>query len=281
MTRGEDRREREDRPERQPGNGDAQRDAEDREEPPVGEDRAGQGEAAEDEAVEREHRPDTEPKPAPEPPGETPTIVAILLAAAAVVAAVIGARAASVGDEGSDTYHSSIRQDVKAGAALVEDVRFVYQEEAALAFQVAESIARSQESRLQAQESEGLAKSLLESDAGSQEGVVKTLRGSSDLAFDPKYEVPGGGYEVLERLADVRAENPDLVAIDADSTEERATDMNFESALLIATTVPAALAFLCGALANGFPSARRWLVPVGFALTGLSLILALIVELTH
>jgi hypothetical protein len=267
MTEGEERREDQERP------------------PPPPE---GEGEGAEQPGAPEERPAEVrEPPrpPEPEPPadgaGETPTIVAILLAAAAVVAAVIGARAASVGDDGSDTYHTSIREDVKAGAALVEDVRFVYQEEAALAFQVAESIARSGESRRQAQESEGLAKTLLETDAGAQEGVVETLRKSSDLAFDPKYEVPGGGYDVLERLADTRAENPDLVAIDADATEERATDLNFESALLIATTVPAALAFLCGALANGFPTARRWLVPVGFALTGVSLILAVIVEVTH
>jgi hypothetical protein len=266
MSEGEARREPEERPEPE-----EPREPEERREP----------EEPREPQEPREPPPPAKPEPAGDESGETPTIVAVLLAAAAVVAAVIGARAASVGDDGSDTYHTSIREDVKAGAALVEDVRFVYQEEAALAFQVAESIARSQESRLEAQESEGLAKSLLEADAGSQEGVVKTLRGSSDLAFDPKYEVPGGGYDVLERLADVRAENPDLVAIDADATEERATDLNFESALLIATTVPAALAFLCGALANGFPGARRWLVPVGFALTGLSLILALIAEITH
>jgi hypothetical protein len=225
--------------------------------------------------------PDAGRREAPEAAGQTPTIVAVLLAAAAVVAAVIGARAATVGDEGSDTYHTAIREDVKAGAGLVEDVRFVYQEEAALAFQVAESISRSAESRAQAQESPGLAQSLLETDAGAQEGVVETLRESSDLAFDPRYELPNGAYDVLQRLADNRAENPELVAIDADSTEERATDLNYESALLIATTVPAALAFLCGALANGFPGARRWLVPVGFGLTGLSLVLAVIVEVTH
>jgi hypothetical protein len=230
---------------------------------------------------EREPPKPPEREPSPAGDGETPTIVAVLLAAAAVVAAVIGARAASVGDDGSDTYHQSIRDDVKSGAALVGDVRFVYQEEAPLAFQIAESIIRSQESRLQAQGAGGLGKSLLEVDAGAQEAVVETTRKSSDLASDPKYELPNGGYDVLRRLADTRAESPDLLAIDADATAEEATDLNFESALLIATTVPAALAFLCGALANGFPTARPWLVPVGFALTGLSLILALVVEITH
>lgn len=46
---------------------------------------------------------------------ETPTIVAVLLATAAVVAAVIGARAALLGDEGTDTWHTAVREDARRG----------------------------------------------------------------------------------------------------------------------------------------------------------------------
>ena len=66
-----------------------------------------------------------------------------------------------------------------------------------------------------------------------------------------------------------------------DATEDRGSELNFEGSLLVATTIPAGLGFLCGALANGFPARRRWLVPLGFALTGVSLTLALIVEIVH
>jgi len=207
--------------------------------------------------------------------------VAVLLACAAVVAAVIGARAALIGDDGSDTWHTSVREDVKAGAGLVEDVRYVYTEEAQLAFQVAEGEVRAEEARREARSESGLARELLEAHAGAQQGVVDTVKSSSSLAKNPKYALPEGGYDVPRRMVDTRAKNPDLVEIDADATEEEGSDKSFESALLVASTLPAGLAFLCGALAHGFPSRRRWLVPLGFALTGLSLVLAIIVELTH
>jgi len=213
--------------------------------------------------------------------GDTPTIVAVLLACAGVVAAILGARAAMVGDDGSDTWHGAVREDVKRGAGLVEDVRFVYTEEAALAFQVAEGEVRAEEARREARQSAGLAQELLEIQAGAQDGVVDTVKSSSELAKDPKYRLDGGGYDVPQRLADTRAENPDLVAIDPDATEAEGADLSYESALMVASTLPAGLAFLCGALAHGFPSRRRWLVPLGFALTALSLLLAILVEVTH
>jgi hypothetical protein len=222
------------------------------------------------------------PRRRDEPPdsGETPTVVAVLLAVAAVVAAVIGARAALLTDSGSDTWHQTIREDVKRGAALVEDVRFVYTEEAPLAFQAAEGAVRSEEARREARSTGGISKSLLEVHAGAQAGVVETVITSSKLASSEKYATPKGP-DVIERLADVRAENPDLVSLDPDATEDRGSELNFEGSMLVATTIPAGLGFLCGALANGFPSRRRWLVPLGFALTGVSLVLALIVEIVH
>lgn len=212
---------------------------------------------------------------------ETPTIVAVLLATAAVVAAVIGARAALLGDEGSDTWHTSIREDVRRGAALVEDVRFVYSEEAPLAFQVAEGLLRAEEAKRKAEGSDDLERALLETHAGAQEGVAETVAPSSSLATEPKYELDGGGYDVLERLADRRGENPELTSINPDETEQRGTDLNAEAALLVASALPAAIAFMCGALAHGFPSRRRWLVPTGFALTAISLFLAVVFEVAN
>jgi hypothetical protein len=213
--------------------------------------------------------------------GDTPTIVAVLLACAAVVAAIIGARAAVVGDDGSDTWHSAVREDVKRDAGLVEDVRFVYSEEAPLAFQVSEGEVRADEAHEQAKGTSGLTRELLEAHAGAFEGVVRVIGGASKLAKDEDYHLDNGGYNVLQRLVDTRAENPDLVALDPDATEAEGADLSYESALMVATTLPAGLAFLCGALAHGFPSRRRWLVPLGFVLTGLSFVLFVIVEVSH
>jgi hypothetical protein len=216
-----------------------------------------------------------------ERPRETPTVVAVLLASAAVVAAVIGARAALLGDEGSDTWHSAVREDVKRGAALVEDVRFVYSEEAQLGFQVAEGRVRAEEARRAAADAGELGRALLETHAGAQTGIADTVAPSSSLAKDPEYELEDGGYDVLRRLVERRSETPELTALDPDETEQRGTDLNAESALLVASALPAALAFMCGALAHGFPSRRRWLVPAGFALTAISLVLAIVLELAN
>src|ERR687894_2023674 len=125
--------------------------------------------------------------------GETPTIVAVLLACAAVVAAIIGARAALVGDDGSDTWHSAVREDVKAGAALVEDVRFVYTEDAPLAFQVSEGNIRAEEAHREARGTSGLTREILVAHAGAFEGVVRTIEQASKLAKDPDYELKNGG----------------------------------------------------------------------------------------
>jgi hypothetical protein len=208
---------------------------------------------------------------------ETPTIVAVLLAVAAVIAAMIGARAALLGDSGSDTWHKSIREDVKRDAGIVESTRFVYSEEAPAALRLRTAQIRAQEARREAKGEDDPIRAVLEVEAAGQEGLAETERMASETADDPKY-TKGEGYDVLKRLADYRAEDPDLIAIDPDATEERGSDRSKESALLVATTILVAFAFLCGALAHGFPDWRRRLVPAGFAFAGAGLVAAIAIE---
>ena len=96
------------------------------------------------------------------------------------------------------------------------------------------------------------------------EGIVGVKLDASEIASDPKYE-QGDGYDVPAALADKRAENPDLVAIDPDSTEDLGIDRSRKATMLVAATIPAGLAFLFGALAQGFPARRRIFVYAGFA----------------
>jgi hypothetical protein len=203
----------------------------------------------------------------------------VLLAVAAVIAALIGARAALLGDSGSDTWHKSIREDVKRDAGIVEDVRFVYEEEAAAALQLRTAQIRAEEARRAAKGESDPTRGVLESEAGGQEALANTERQGSDTADDPKY-AKGEGWDVAKRLADRRARLPDLVAIDPDATEERGSDRSRESSMLVATTILVAVAFLCGALAHGFPHWRRRLVPAGFAFAGVGLIAAVTIEVT-
>ena len=66
--------------------------------------------------------------------------------------------------------------------------------------------------------------------------------------------------------------------VDPDSTEDRGSSLTLQSTWLIAATVIVAIAFLLGALAEGFESWRRRLLPVGFAFAGVGLVAAVVVE---
>jgi len=208
------------------------------------------------------------------------TTVAVLLAVAAVLAAAIGARAALLADEGSDTWHGAVRADVKAGAAVVEDSRFVYGEEAAQAFQLTEAKLRARELRKEASDRSGEAKALLEAQAKEQDQLAQTLSQSSSVAGDPRYAARDGGFDAVRRLADRRAKNPELTRLDPDATEKRGADRSREASLLVGAVVIVAIAFLLGALAEGFPGLRRILVPAGFAMAGIGLVAALAVEVS-
>jgi hypothetical protein len=209
---------------------------------------------------------------------ETPTIVAVLLAVSAVIAALIGARAAILGDSGSDTWHKAVREDVKRDSGIVESSRFVYEEEAPAALRLRVAQIRAEEARRAAQGESDPTAGLLELEAGAQEGLAETEKQASDTADDPRY-ARGPGYDIAKRLADERAEFPDLVALDPDATEDRGSDQSLESSLLVATTILVGIAFLCGALSQGFPGWRRRLVPVGFGFAGAGLVAAVVVEI--
>lgn len=204
------------------------------------------------------------------------TAVAVLLASAAVIAAAIGGWAAASGDRGSDEWHRSIRQHVKQAAGTIEDVRFVYEEEAPLALQAAAAEILAEEYRGQARRSSGVVRELLLIEARAQDVVVETATESSELV-DPRYRTADGGFDVPQRLADNRAENPDLLTIDPRAVEDVGTEGTLRATLLTAMTVAVALAFVAGALVYGFPRWRRSLVVGGYAFVVLGLIGAAVV----
>ena len=220
-------------------------------------------------------------RPAPGDEGQDTSIaIAVLLAAAAVLAATLGFRSALLGDSGSDTWHEAVREDVKRGAGLVEDVRFVYEEEAPAALQVAADTIQAEENERAADGKSGEVAALLRTEAGKHAGLVEVNFEASAIASDPKYDQGKDGYDVIGRLADNRAENPDLVALDPDETEQEGSDDNDQSVLLLAATIPAGLAFLCGAFAQGFPTRQRPFVVVGFVFLAVGLVAAIVIEVT-
>jgi hypothetical protein len=202
---------------------------------------------------------------------EEPAGTGVLLAVAAALAAAIGGWSSVLADRGSDTWHDSVREHVKATAGAVEDIRFVYEEEGPTALQVAEARVLAEEYRRAADGATGAARELLLLEAAAQEEAAGALEGGADIARDPRY-AQGDGFDLVRRLADNRQENPDLLAIDADATEDEGSRLSAKASLLLLCTVPVTLAFLCGALVYGFPRRRRPLLAAGFvfALVGLA-----------
>jgi hypothetical protein len=173
-----------------------------------------------------------------------------------------------------------VRQEIKAAAAAVEDIRFVYADEAPQAFQAVEASIRAEEYRAAAGQHSGLARSVLLAAASAQDQLRQVLVGTSDIARDPRYVRPDGTYDLGLRLKDVRNRNADLVAIQPDDPQAAGDRLGHQAINETAAGVPVALTFLFGALAQGFRSRRRILLILGSAALLAGVAAAAFVELT-
>jgi len=206
--------------------------------------------------------------------------LAVLLAAAAVVAAVVGARASLLGSSASGNWQQAVRQEVKAAAATVEDIRFVYGPEAGQAFRAVEAAVRAEEYRAAAEQATGVARSVLLAEAAAQEQLREILASVSEVAKDPKYGRDDGGYDLGLRLRDMRDRFPDLVALRPDDPQAVGDRLAKQALGETAITIPVALTFLFGALAQGFHRRRRLFLVLGTVALAGGIVAAAFVELT-
>lgn len=218
-------------------------------------------------------------EPVPEPaaqdlgPG-----VAILLAASAVIAAIIAGRSAFLADGSSESWQQAVREEVKRSAAYIEDIRFVYVDEAPAAFRVTEARIRAEELRKAADKVSGQDRALLLVEAGTQANIAQGLAPGSEIATNPKYQTKDGGFDVGRRLADNRAENPELVALDPSKAQAAGDRASRKGVRLVACAILVAVAFLMGSLAQGFARLRRGFLSAGAVFAGLGLLSAVVVE---
>ena len=196
---------------------------------------------------------------------------AILLTAAAVAVAIVGGRASLRSADATYLWHDAVRQEVKRAAAYVEDIRFVYSSETPVALKVTEARLRQEELAKAIPTAPPTVRSLLEVEQRAQSEVAKSLAENVDLLSDPSYRTPDG-FDVARRLADARAKNPDLVALNPDIAESGGDDASDHAIRLVAVTPLIAAAFLCGSLAQGVPRRRRGWLSVGtvFLLVGVA-----------
>jgi hypothetical protein len=204
--------------------------------------------------------------------------VAVLLATAAVVAAIIGARASMISSAASDSWQSSLRTEVKRSAAAMEDVRYLYQSELPVAIRILQAQLVQAEMQAAAATTTGPAKQTLLLEADVQAGIISGLTSSSNLAGNAAYTLPSGGYDLAKRLADLRAQNPALVALDPDSLEAAGDRLGHKAELLTLALLPTSIGAFLGVLAQPFRRRRGLLLAAGSVVVAAGAVVALGVE---
>ena len=207
-------------------------------------------------------------------------VVAALLAAAALVAAIITTVASFASNEATGLWQQSLREEVKSAAAVVEDVRYVYTVEARQSFRYTTARVREAEYRRVAATLTGDLRAQVEFEATVQQKVADAIKSSSDLASDPRYELPSGGYDLIRRLADARARYPELAALDPEATADGAQRPARRATALLGATTPVGLAFMFGALAQAFIHRRKLLLVLGAGSLVAAIALAVLIMVT-
>jgi hypothetical protein len=141
----------------------------------------------------------------------------------------------------------------------------VYTDEGPLAYRIAEARVREGTFREQAAGATEEIGAALTLEADVQKTLAESLLPNSEIAADPRYALPEGGFELAMRLADDRALDPSLLAVDP-APEQAAGDRAIaKGVMLVAAGVPVGLTLFLGALATAFGAYRRPLSMAGGA----------------
>jgi hypothetical protein len=214
---------------------------------------------------------------ASEPSGQT-NAVALFLAATAVIAVLIGWRASVDSSAASGSWQSSVRTQVRHDAALATDVQTVISNEAPGAWSYIAAQLRAT--------AYGAAERNHRGDAREALTVEKLIQQTFAEGLAAETALVAGGYMdegklgLAPYLADLRDENPDLVGLDASAVAAEGEGSYEDAMRMMFLTVPAAVAFGLGALAQGFERRRRLLLILGTVVLAATAVLALIAEVS-
>ena len=203
--------------------------------------------------------------------------VAVLLGGAEIAAALVGALAAGHASDASDAWNSAVRLDLKRATAAVEDIRYIYQAEfpQAVTIMSPRSMAAAYTAAASADPVNAPALALA---ANGQTNAASAMEQSIALTSDAKYALPNGGVDLARRLADVRNEKPDLVAIDPAIAQAQGDELAAKSRWLLLALVPLGVCGLIGTLAQAFRRSRTPLLALGAALLSVGVIAAVAAE---
>src|SRR5829696_5095067 len=183
--------------------------------------------------------------------GEGSTGLERLQAGVAILIAVVVGAGALLASAANGDRQAAVREEIKRSAATIEDVRLVYGDEAPLAFRIAVARLRAEELR-RAAEQAGPDGSAAAVEAVVQEqlafGLATGEQGTGRLADGDHYRTDDGGFDVGGRLADVRADYPDLVALNPDGSQADADRLGRAAWQLTAGVAVLVLAYLVVAM---------------------------------
>jgi hypothetical protein len=177
-------------------------------------------------------------------------IVVIVAATAAVLVA------AWCLSQAGGAYQDAVREDIKQHAAIQENVRHLYADEAPLGLRVAEAETRAAALRSLA-EAGSLAASEYEVARQTAFHLRRAAKPGSLIAGD-RYVRDGAGYDLPARLADLEAQRPELRDLDPDATFR---DGDRLAARGRAVALAGVAVVLAGALAAGVPRRFRHTEP--------------------
>ena len=205
--------------------------------------------------------------------------VALLLTAAAVLAALIAGRASALSASASTSWQEATRLQVKQAAAYVEQIRYIYGVEVPRAVALMGIRFRAEE-LAKIVEDENLGRStlsFLKYEKEVQEDALEASLPASTLAADPQYRT-NVGFDPLIMLEEERASIPEIVNLDPGAAHEEGDETSDHAIRMIASTVPVAIAFLCGSMARVFARGRRIWITLGLVLLAVGAASAIVVE---
>ena len=176
-----------------------------------------------------------------------------------------------------DAWQKTLRVELKRTAALLIDVRYVYGAEGDVALMIREDEFLADGLHDAASEAApDIAAALLEQ-AQIHDDAAGFLAPNAVLAADA-YRLPDGGIDVARRLAELRGQTPDMVALDPDAHARAGDQAQKQATGTIMAAVPLGAVFLLGALAVPLPGRRRVLVILGWAVVAASVVMAVAAE---
>jgi hypothetical protein len=166
------------------------------------------------------------------PAGSRITLSNLVQGLVTILVALVVAAGAFLTGSAAGKWQESVSAQTKRSLATIEDVRFVYTDEAPRALELALAEAREAESS--------------GSDAETEREVLFAARQatSRDNLAANRYRQPGRGYDVPRRLADVREQNANLTRISPEAALEAGDRRNRLALVLLWATLPLVLLYV-------------------------------------